>query len=142
LALTKITSRKIRRIDMRILRYSTGKVKTPNGLEVLATGVIYNIDSLDFLVYKESDTDKIDLAIKIGPEDEYYMTGPLPEKFSFSNGDECHQCIWKAPDDIPEESLKGYWVIIFNITFGLEDIINEAILACGYLRGYKEGEKE
>jgi hypothetical protein len=127
---------------MRILRYTTGTVKTLNGNEVLALGSIYNIASLDFLVYKESDTDKVDLAIKIGSEDDNFDVGPLPEKFSFSNGDECRQCIWKIPDDIPEESLKGYWVIIFNIPFGLEDIINEAILACGYWRGYKEGEKE
>lgn len=129
---------------MRILRYTTDTVKTPNGNSVLAVGSIYAVNLVDFLVYKEDElgTGKIDLAIKIGSEDEYYMTGPLPEKFSFSNGDECHQRIWKAPDDIPEESLKGYWVIIFNIPFGLEEIINEAILACGYWRGYKEGEKK
>lgn len=126
---------------MRILRYTTGTVKTPNGNTALAVGSIYNVAGIDFLVYKEDDLDHVNLAIKIGSEDEYYMTGPLPEKFSFSNGDECRQCIWKAPDDVPEESLKGYWVIIFNIPFGLENIINEAILACGYWRGYKEGEK-
>jgi len=129
---------------MRIFRYTTGTVKTMNGNSVLAAGSIYNIASFDFLVYKEDvlGTGNVNLAIKIGSENEYYMTGPLPEKFSFSNGDECPQCIWKAPDEIPEESLKGYWVIIFNIPFELEDIINEAILACGYWRGYKEGEKE
>lgn len=128
---------------MRILRYTTGTVKTPNGNSVLAAGSIYNIHSLDFLVYKETDTGKVDLAMKIGSEDEDFETGPLPDKFSFSNGvADCHQYIWKAPDDIPEESIKGYWVIIFNVPFGLEEIINEAILACGYWRGYKEGEKK
>lgn len=65
-----------------------------------------------------------------------------PENFSFSNGYSQPAIIWKAPSDVPEESLKGYWVIIFYVPFGLEDIINEAILACGYWRGYKEGEKK
>lgn len=125
---------------MRILRYTTGTVKTPNENEVLAAGSIYNIASLDFMVYKETDTGKVNLAIKIGSEDEDFEVGPLPKKFSFSNGEVCHRwCIWKSPDDIPEESLKGYWVIIFNIPFEVEEIINEAILACGYWRGYKEG---
>ena len=127
---------------MRILRYSTDTVKTPNENSVLAVGSIYNIASIDFLVYKETDTDKVNLAIKIGSEDEDFVTGPLPEKFSFSNGKVCHQCIWKAPDEISEESIKGYWVIIFNIPFDVEEIIHEAILACGYWRGYKEGEGE
>lgn len=127
---------------MRILRYTTGIVKTPNGNSVLAVGSIYNIAGVDFLVYKEDElgTGKVNLAIKIGSEDDDFETGPLPEKFQFSNGYQLPATIWTAPSDfhIPEESLKGYWVIIFNIPFGLEDIINEAILACGYWRGYKE----
>lgn len=129
---------------MRILRYTTDTVKTPNGNSVLALGSIYNIASIDFLVYKEDKlgTGKVNLAMKIGSEDEDFETGPLPDKFQFSNGYELPAIIWKAQSDVPEESLKGYWVIIFNIPFELEHIINEAILACGYWRGYKEGEKK
>lgn len=129
---------------MRVLRYTTDTVKTPNGNSVLALGSIYNVASIDFLVYKEDElgTGKVNLAIKIGDVDEEFATGPLPDKFQFSNGYELPAIIWKAPSDVPEESLKGYWVIIFNIPFELEHIINEAILACGYWRGYKEGEKK
>ena len=129
---------------MRVLRYTTDTVKTPNGNTVLALGSIYNIASIDFLVYKEDElgTGKVNLAMKIGSEDEDFETGPLPDKFQFSNGYELPATIWSAPDDVPEESLKGYWVIIFDIPFELEHIINEAILACGYWRGYKEGEKK
>lgn len=129
---------------MRILRYTTDTVKTPNGNSVLALGSIYNIASIDFLVYKEDElgTGRVNLAMKIGSEDEDFETGPLPEKFQFSNGYELPAMIWSAQDDVPEESLKGYWTIIFGVPFGLEEIINEAILACGYWRGYKEGEKK
>lgn len=129
---------------MRVLRYTTDTVKTPNGNSVLALGSIYNVASIDFLVYKEDElgTGKVNLAMKIGSEDEDFETGPLPEKFQFSNGYELPAMIWSAQDDVPEESLKGYWVIIFNVPFELEHIINEAILACGYWRGYKEGEKK
>lgn len=124
---------------MRVLRYTTGTVKTPNENSVLALGSIYNVASIDFLVYKEDDLDRINLAIKIGDVDEEFTTGPLPEKFQFSNGYELPAIIWKPSNNFPEESLKGYWVIIFNVPFELEHIINEAILACGYWRGYKEG---
>ena len=129
---------------MRVLRYTTDTVKTPNENSVLALGSIYNIASIDFLVYKEDElgTGKVNLAMKIGSEDEDFETGPLPEKFQFSNGYKLPAIIWKAPDNVPEESLKGYWTIIFNVPFELEEIINEAILACGYWRGYKEGEKK
>lgn len=129
---------------MRILKYTTDTVKTPNGNSVLAVGSIYAGDLIDFLVYKEDEfgTGNVNLAIKIGSEDEDFETGQLPENFSFSNGYSQPAIIWKAPSDVPEESLKGYWVIIFYVPFGLEDIINEAILACGYWRGYKEGEKK
>ena len=125
---------------MHIARYTTDIIKTPNGNSVLATGSIFT--GVDFIVYKDIVDNQVNLAIKIGSEDDEFIEGQLPEKFAFSNGYKTPTMIWNAPNDCPEECLKGHWLIIFNILFGLEETINEAILACGYWRGYKEGEKE
>lgn len=127
---------------MFINRFTSDLVKTPNGNSVLAIGSIYSGEVVDFIVYKDITDNQVNLALKIGPEDEDFITGPFPEKFQFSNGYKATATIMDAPKGSPEDCLKGYWAIIFNVPFGLEEIINEAILACGYWRGYKEGEKK
>ena len=115
-------------------------IATKDGNSFLAMGYLYSRDLVDFVIFKNVEL-HTNLAIKLDNESkDEFTTGPCP--FELSNGVEKTGTVVYYKN-MPEKRYNGYWLVIFDVgDIPYEYLIYEAILACGYWRGYKEGEGE